>query len=195
MVPRNPCPRRRARFAIIQTAVRRSRCAAKRAKAPRRWPSSSPQKRPKRSAYTRWEGAQERPDVLRNVLLIARTSEDAIQVTFADFSSRSRPIPHPPACCHRMITPSARCHPTKHGSSPNGGFAAASLRYAGEAPTSGCISPSIGPAQAGTTPRIVFRARLEPGRLTNVRGIASQRGRSWWDTTNLATYGRRYTNL
>ena len=38
---------------------------------------------------------RKRPDVLRNVLVIARTSEDAIQVTFADFSSHSRPIPIP----------------------------------------------------------------------------------------------------
>src|SRR5215204_754688 len=46
--------------------------------APRRWPSSSLPKRPKRSAFTRWEGARKRPEVLQNALLIGRTSEDAM---------------------------------------------------------------------------------------------------------------------
>jgi hypothetical protein len=47
-------------------------------------------KRPKRSACTRWEDTRKRHDVLRNALLIAWTSEDAIQVRFAEESFRAQ---------------------------------------------------------------------------------------------------------
>jgi hypothetical protein len=51
-------------------------------------------------------GGRKRPDVLRNVLLIARTSEDTIQETVAGFSSSST------ASQEVILGPRRHSHPT-----------------------------------------------------------------------------------